>query len=350
MMEFDVEYIIKSNGLGIKEIKEIISNDSLTLRKKVWETASKIRKEVHQNFLQGYTPLYISSYCTSTCVYCPFNVRNKQMKRRRLTFEEIKKEVEAMTKLGHKNVCILAGDDPMIKLKDYAKYINYIASYSSVGSVIINIDIIPHKNFDFKKLIKLTRKNLFEFRVFQETYHKPTYEKLHGGWKADYIFRWHLQEKAAKAGVHHIGIGVLLGLYNWKFEIIEMIKHGKYLLDKGYPLHTLSIPRWQKALGVTYKPEYEVNDKDFFFFMALLKLAFPKQHIIITNREPLEIMDKSYEICTITSIEPRPYVGAYCGENMKYEQAETRNPMPFSESVKHFEELGYNFIDCFDKN
>lgn len=350
MMKLDVKNIIKENGLGIKEIKEIISNDSPTLRKKVWETASKIRREVHQNFLQGYAPLYISSYCISTCIYCPFNVKNKLMKRRRLIFEEIKKEAEAMVKIGHKNICILAGDDPMIKLEDYAEYINHLVSYPSVSSVIINIDVVPHEKFDFKRLMKLTRKNLFEFRVFQETYHKPTYEKVHGGWKADYTFRWHLQEKAAKAGVPHVGIGILLGLYDWKFEIFEMIKHGKYLLDKGYPLHTISIPRWQKALGVTYKPEYEVSDKDFFFFIALLKLAFPKQHLIITSRESIEIMDESYKVCTISDIEPKPYVGAYSGENEEYEQAEVKNKMTFSGFVEHFKKLGYKLIDCFNKN
>lgn len=349
MLRLDVKHIIENNGIDLEEIKKVVFHDNTSLRKKVWETACELRKEVHQNFLQGYTPLYISSYCISTCIYCPFNVKNKQMKRRRLTFEEIREEIDAMIKKGHKNICILAGDDPFVKLEDYAKYITHVASYSSVSSVIVNIDIVPHEKFDFERLVNLVGENLFEFRVFQETYHKPTYKRLHGGWKMDYDFRWHLQEEAAKAGVPNIGIGVLLGLYDWKFEILEMIKHGKYLLEKSYPLYTISIPRWQKALGVTYKPDYEVSDRDFFFFMALLKLAFPKQHIIITNREPLEIMNKSYGVCTITSIEPKPYVGAYSGESKKYEQAETRNPITFSESVKHFKRLGYKLIDCFDK-
>ncbi|MFH1226334.1 MAG: [FeFe] hydrogenase H-cluster radical SAM maturase HydG [Planctomycetota bacterium] len=285
-------------GLDLAEVGCLANMDYPDLLEQLFETAARIKQEIYGERLVFFAPLYISDYCVNDCAYCNFHVRNSQMARRVLTMDEIAEQTKFLINLGHKRVLLELGEDPLNNGIDYVtKAIAAIYSVRTPKGNIrrVNVNIAATTVADYKKLRKA---NIGTYQLFQETYHRPTYEKLHKvGPKADYARQLTGHLRAIEAGLDDVGLGVLFGLYDWRFEALGMVAHAQYL-DRTCQAgpHTLSVPRFCQAPTVDYKPEYPVSDADFLKLIAILRLAVPYTGMIISTRESPAIRHQAFKI------------------------------------------------------
>ncbi|MFH0888889.1 MAG: [FeFe] hydrogenase H-cluster radical SAM maturase HydG [Planctomycetota bacterium] len=286
----------KKKGLTVKEVGFLVNLKQPRLISKLFKTASLIKQEIYGERLVFFAPLYISDYCVNDCEYCNFHIRNKELSRRRLTLDEIEEQTKFLINQGHKRVLLECGEDPVHNTINYiANVIKRIYSVRTENGNIrrVNVNIAATTVENYKKL---KAANIGTYQLFQETYHKPTYEKLHHGPKADYDRQITAHERAFKAGLDDVGIGALFGLYDWRFEVLGLVVHAQYL-DNKYDVgpHTISVPRICSAPSVAYKPEYLVSDNDFLKLIAILRLAVPYTGMIISTRESAGIRKKAFK-------------------------------------------------------
>jgi len=285
-------------GLNLTEVGYLVNMDYPDLVEQLFETSTRIKREIYGERLVFFAPLYISDYCANDCEYCNFHVRNSQMARRVLTMDEIAEQTKFLINLGHKRVLLELGEDPLNNGIDYVT--KAIAAIYSVrtdkGNIRrVNVNIAATTVEDYRKL---KGANIGTYQLFQETYHRPTYNKLHKvGPKADYERQLTGHLRAIEAGLDDVGLGVLFGLYDWRFEVLAMVAHAQYLETtcKVGP-HTLSVPRFCEAPTVSYKPEYPVSDADFLKLIAILRLAVPYTGMIISTRERPDIRHQAFKI------------------------------------------------------
>ena len=281
---------LELKGLDQTDVANLINiNDQADLDK-LFDTAFKIKEEIYGSRLVIFAPLYISNFCSNNCLYCGFRVDNKDISRRVLSIEDVKEQTRAMLEQGHKRALVLMGEHDKKSSIDYLiEAIHAIYSVKdSKGSSIrrINVEIAPLTNEDFQKLNKVP---IGTYTVFQETYHRETYEKMHpSGPKADYEWRLYTMDRALRNGMHDVGIGTLFGLYDYRFEILAMISHAEHL-DKKYGVgpHTISIPRIQPASNapISNHIPYAVSDRNFKKLVAVIRCAVPYTGMILSTRE-----------------------------------------------------------------
>lgn len=292
---------LELNGLNINEVAVLLNITDKDSLNKLYDTALKIKEEIYGNRLVLFAPLYVSNYCANNCLYCGFRIDNKNIHRRLLTLDEIKEETLALLEQGHKRTLMLMGENHEACSLDY--FIKAIEAVYSVkdskGSSIrrINVEIAPltKEEFQIMKDVKIGT-----YTVFQETYHRKTYEKMHpSGWKANYEWRLWTMDKALQNGMHDVGIGVLFGLYDYKFEVLSLIQHAKHL-DKEYNIgpHTISIPRIQPAADAPASTnlKYGVNDEDFKKIVAVIRCAVPYTGMILSTREPATLRSELFKL------------------------------------------------------
>jgi 2-iminoacetate synthase len=287
-------------GINFEETAALISVTQKHLLAEIFETAKYIKTEIYGNRLVLFAPLYISNVCFNECVYCAFRVSNKELKRRALNMGEIASETKQLLKQGHKRVLLVAGESYTGKglryVFDSIKAV-YAAREGQNNIRRVNVNIAPLKTEEFKELSKC---NIGTYQLFQETYHKPTYRKLHtAGPKKDFDFRLSAMHRAFEAGLRDVGIGALFGLYDYKFEVLAMLEHIKDLEDKyGVGPHTISVPRIEPACGSAYsnRPEQEVNDEEFKKIIAVLRIAVPYTGIILSTRENAQMRAAAFEL------------------------------------------------------
>ena len=243
---------LRLKGLDINDAASLLNVDSnnAIIMKELFNTAFKIKNAIYGNRLVLFAPLYISNYCSNDCLYCGFRKSNKEMRRKILTGDEIRQEVEILEKQGHKRLLMLMGEH--FKEYSFGNFLNAIKIAYSVktkpGGEIrrINVEIPPLNIQEFKKLKEV---KIGTYTMFQETYHRETYKKMHpSGKKSDYYYRLGTMDRAQEAGIDDVGIGVLFGLYDYKFEVLALLIHAQYL-DRifGTGPHTISIPRIEPA-------------------------------------------------------------------------------------------------------
>lgn len=288
-------------GLTIEETASLINIVSDSQMELLFNTALKIKEEIYGKRIVLFAPLYISNYCSNNCLYCGFRTDNKDMVRRCLTLDEVRDEVRLMLEQGHKRILMLMGEHPAKSSFDY--FLETIdAAYSATdshGSSIrrINVEVAPLAEEEFKKLA--TRK-IGTYIVFQETYHRETYAKMHpSGRKRDFKWRLHVMDRALKNGMNDVGIGALLGLYDWRFEVLAMLTHSQHLMDTyGIGPHTISIPRIEFAKNAPCAEEipYPVSDRDFMKLVAVLRCAVPYTGIILSTRENAEMRTRLLDL------------------------------------------------------
>ncbi len=292
---------LKLQGLELFEIATLLQITDDTILEKLFKTALKIKQSIYGNRLVLFAPLYISNFCSNNCLYCGFRKDNKEIFRKTLTIEEIKAETLEILKQGQKRVLILMGEEHKNCTFDY--FLEAIKAVYSVkdekGSSIrrINIEIAPLSVEEFKKLNQVS---IGTYTVFQETYHRETYKKMHpSGKKANYDKRIETMDRALSNGLHDVGIGALFGLYDYKFEVMSLIMHAKYL-DKKFNVgpHTISIPRIYSAKNapISENIPYKVSDKDFKKLVAVLRLAVPYTGMILSTREPASLRIELFEL------------------------------------------------------
>ncbi|MBU1131479.1 [FeFe] hydrogenase H-cluster radical SAM maturase HydG [Patescibacteria group bacterium] len=325
---------LKKRGLTLKEVGYLLNTDDADHLEQMFRAAAKIKNDIYGERLVFFAPLYISSYCVNGCAYCGFHKRNPAP-RKKLTLEEVKEQVKILEDMGHKRLLVEFGEDPKNNPIDYVvEVVKAIYNTKSGRGEIrrANVNIAATSVEDYKKLKDV---GIGTYQLFQETYHRDTYEKLHNGPKADYERQLFAHDRALEAGLDDIGLGVLFGLYNYKFEVLGLVSHAQYLDEKfGVGPHTFSVPRWQPADTVTIDPPYPVSEQELLKIIAILRLAVPYTGMIISTRERPEIRAKAFEIgISQTSAASKTSPGGY-GQNQELSQFNIFDPRNLDEVLK----------------
>ena len=258
---------LEFGGLDLEETAQLMIVKDQELLQEVFIAANKVKEEIYGKRLVLFAPLYVSNLCTNECLYCAFRAANKDLTRRFLSPLEIKNETEQLINQGHKRILLLAGESyPHDDFQYILDAIKTIYNVRNVNGAIrrINVELAPLAVDDFKKLKEAA---IGTYIVFQETYHRDTYKRVHlSGKKADYDWRITAHDRAMRAQIDDVGLGALLGLYDWKFEVLALLQHANYLQHNfGVGPHTISVPRLEPALGseLASRPLAPVSDSDF---------------------------------------------------------------------------------------
>ncbi len=286
----------EKKGLNLEEVGYLLNTEKQELIKEILKISSKIKKDIYGERLVFFAPLYVSNFCINDCEYCGFHSRNNAV-RKKLTLKEVEEQVKIIEDMGHKRLLLEFGEHPNENPIEYVLDVikTIYKTKSGKGEIRrVNVNIAATSVRNYKKLKKAC---IGTYQLFQETYHKATYEKVHKGPKADYKRQLFAHNKALKAGIDDIGLGVLFGLYDYKFEVLSLVSHAQYL-DKKFNVgpHTFSVPRFKPANSVTFKPQYVVSNNDFLKIIAILRIAVPYTGMILSTREKPEIREKAFEI------------------------------------------------------
>jgi 2-iminoacetate synthase len=285
----------EKKGLNLDEVGSLVNLNNPDIRKELFDIARSIKEEIYGERLVFFAPLYVSDFCVNDCDYCNFHLRNKELKRRKLSLEEIEREVKVLLEMGHKRLLLEFGEDPANSIDYVVDVIKKIYSTGTEKGNIrrINVNIAPTSKENYRKL---KAAGIGTYQLFQETYHRPAYEKLHHGPKADYERQLSAHDRAFEGGLDDVGLGVLFGLYDWRFEVLGLIAHAQHLERKfGVGPHTISVPRFCEASTVNFKPAYAVPDEEFLKIIAILRLAVPYTGMIISTRERADIREIAYK-------------------------------------------------------
>jgi len=287
-------------GLTLDEVAVLTCIQEPEMLEELYNTANKVKDTIYGKRLVMFAPLYISNLCANECLYCAFRASNKGINRHALSQEHIAREVEVLIKQGHKRILLVAGESyPKEGLQYVLDSVKTIYSVKSEHGEIrrVNVNVAPLTVDEFKAL-KDT--GIGTYQIFQETYHRETYAKVHkGGKKKDYNWRVWALHRAMEAGIDDVGIGVLFGLYDYRFEILAMIQHINELEDKfGVGPHTISVPRMEPATNsdMASNPPYPVSDADFKKIVAILRLAVPYTGIIMSTRETARMRKETFAL------------------------------------------------------
>jgi 2-iminoacetate synthase len=288
------------HGLSMEEVARLSFVESPELLAEIFSTAKQIKEEIYGTRLVLFAPLYISNRCANECTYCAFRATNADLKRRTLTQEEIAEETRILIRQGHKRVLMVSGE--ALPPEGFQYILDSIATVyeTKIGPGEIrrvNVNLAPQTTERFRQL---KAANIGTFQLFQETYHRPTYAQVHlKGAKRDYDWRTTAFDRAMTAGIDDVGIGVLFGLYDWRFEIIAMMQHIQHLERKfGVGPHTISFPRMEPAVGseIASKPPHAVSDVDFLKMIAIMRLAVPYTGMIMSTREGADVRRATLEV------------------------------------------------------
>ena len=257
----------------------------------VYDLAEQIKKDFYGNRIVMFAPLYLSNYCINGCVYCPYHGKNKHIARKKLTQDEVRQEVTALQDMGHKRLAIEAGEDPVNNPIEYIlECIKTIYSIKHKNGAIrrVNVNIAATTVENYKKLHEA---GIGTYILFQETYNKESYEKLHPtGPKHNYAYHTEAMDRAMQAGIDDVGIGVLFGLENYLYEFVAILMHAEHLeATYGVGPHTISVPRIRRADDID--PDTFVNaidDKTMQKIVAVIRIAVPYTGMIISTRESKE--------------------------------------------------------------
>lgn len=281
----------KRDGLSYEDIAVLLQAEDEEDLKEIYKLAGEIKDSIYGKRVVMFAPLYVSDYCVNNCVYCGYQ-RCNEFGRRKLTMEEVREEVKILEKMGHKRLALELGEDPVNAPIDYVvECLDTIYKTQNENGEIrrVNVNIAATTVENYKKL---NEAKIGTYILFQETYHKPTYEKMHPkSIKGDYNYHLTAFDRAMEAGVDDVGAGVLFGLADPKFEIIGLMMHNKHLEEKfGVGFHTISMPRLKPAKGMTLEQfPHLVNDDMFKKLVAIVRIAVPFTGIIMSTRETAEM-------------------------------------------------------------
>jgi len=287
-------------GLAMEEVAALTAVSEPELLQRLFVTARQVKEEIYGPRLVLFAPLYISNRCGNDCAYCAFRASNRAVTRRTLTTAEIAAETRALIDQGHKRLLLVAGEAPAESTLDYIlSAINTVYRTNTAYGEIrrLNVNIAPLTVAEFRAL---KQAKIGTYQLFQETYHHGTYRRVHlAGRKADYDWRITAMDRAMEAGIDDVGIGVLFGLYDWRFEVLALLQHIQHLERHfGVGPHTISVPRIEPAAGseLSRRPPHPVSDQDFRKLVAILRLAVPYTGMIMSTREAPEIRRATFAL------------------------------------------------------
>ena len=275
-------------GLSHREAMVLLDCDLDEENNKIYDLAMEIKQKFYGNRIVMFAPLYLSNYCVNGCVYCPYHHKNKHIRRKKLSQDEIKQEVIALQDMGHKRLAIETGEDPINNPIEYVlDSIKTIYSIKHKNGAIrrVNVNIAATTVENYTKLKNAV---IGTYILFQETYHKENYEKLHPtGPKHDYAYHTEAMDRAMEGGIDDVGCGVLFGLNMYRYDFTGLLMHAEHLeAYKGVGPHTISVPRIRSADDIDPNQFSDgINDDTFAKIVAVLRVAVPYTGLIISTRE-----------------------------------------------------------------
>ncbi|HOP13278.1 [FeFe] hydrogenase H-cluster radical SAM maturase HydG [Lentimicrobium sp.] len=283
------EVIAKSldkKRLTLRETAVLINANDPELIEEIKEGARELKKRVYGNRIVLFAPLYVGNKCTNNCKYCGFRASNKEAIRKTLSDQELVQEVEALEDNGQKRLILVYGEHPEYSADYIAHTVRTVYGVKKGPGEIrrVNINAAPLEIEDFRKVKEA---GIGTYQIFQETYHPEAYKNYHlGGKKRNFEYRLTALDRAQEAGIDDVGIGALFGLYDWRYEVLGLVRHTNHL-EACYHVgpHTISFPRIQNASKLDLGTDYTVNDEDFARLVAILRLAVPYTGMILTARE-----------------------------------------------------------------
>lgn len=335
-------------GLDANDVAALTTISDPDLLSGLFDTAKQVKESIYGRRLVVFAPLYISNLCKNECLYCAFRAKNADIKRRTLSQDEIAEEVITLEKQGHKRVLLVAGESyPKQGFQYVLDAIKTVYDTKiDTGEIRrVNVNVAPLTLDEFKQL-KAT--DIGTYQIFQETYNRQTYKNVHvSGQKADYDWRITAIDRAMEAGIDDVGIGVLFGLCDWRFETLALMQHIAYLENKfGVGPHTISVPRLEPATGsdMATHPPKPVSDIDFRKLVAILRLAVPYTGIIMSTRETPKMRTETFALgVSQISAGSRTNPGGYAeGEDVAEEaQFSLGDHRPLDEVIADVAKLGY---------
>lgn len=335
-------------GLSHREASVLLACENEEKIKEIYDLAEQIKKDFYGNRIVMFAPLYLSNYCVNGCVYCPYHLKNKHIARKKLTQEDVKREVIALQDMGHKRLAIEAGEDPVNNPIEYIlECIKTIYSIKHKNGAIrrVNVNIAATTVENYKKLHEA---GIGTYILFQETYHKESYEKLHPtGPKHDYCYHTEAMDRAMEGGIDDVGLGVLFGLELYKYEFAGLLMHAEHLeAVHGVGPHTISVPRIKHADDIDPSAfDNGIDDEIFAKLCACIRVAVPYTGMIISTRESKAVREKVIRLgVSQISGASRTSVGGYCepeAEDDNSEQFDVSDKRTLDEVVRWLMEIGY---------
>ena len=334
-------------GLTHREAAVLLECDQADLNEQMFHLAKQIKQKLYGNRIVMFAPLYLSNYCVNGCTYCPYHYKNKTICRKKLTQEEIRREVIALQDMGHKRLALEAGEDPVNNPLEYIlESIETIYSIKhkngAIRRVNVNIAATTVENYT-----KLKNAGIGTYILFQETYNKESYEQLHPtGPKHDYAYHTEAMDRAMEGGIDDVGLGVLFGLEGYMYELVGILMHAEHLeAAQGVGPHTISVPRICPADDIdTADFSNAVPDEIFEKIVAVIRIAVPYTGMIVSTRESQRTREKVLKL-GISQISggSRTSVGGYTepvrdDSSAQFDVSDTRS---LDEVVNWLMKLGY---------
>jgi 2-iminoacetate synthase len=326
--------------LSMEETAVLINSSGTGLVDEIKNGARELKEKVYGNRIVLFAPLYVGNRCINNCQYCGFSVSNADAIRKTLNDEEIIKEVEALQDNGQKRLILVYGEHPDYSPEYIAHTVRIVYGVKKGRGEIrrVNINAAP---LDIEGFRKVGESGIGTYQIFQETYHPDAYKWYHlGGKKKDYEWRLTALDRAQEAGIDDVGIGALFGLYDWRYEVLGLVRHTNHL-EACYNVgpHTISFPRYKDALSLNIDGKYQTGDEDFKKLVAILRLAVPYTGLILTARESPDIRKEvmQYGVSQIdggTKLE----LGSYSAskneyQNLNREQFKINDPRSLAEVI-----------------
>ena len=350
----DLEYIDKiiekakqRKGLSHREASVLLACENEEKNNEIYDLAEQIKKDFYGNRIVMFAPLYLSNYCVNGCLYCPYHLKNKHIARKKLTQEEVAREVIALQDMGHKRLAIEAGEDPVNNPIEYIlECINTIYSIKHKNGAIrrVNVNIAATTVENYRKLKDA---GIGTYILFQETYHKENYEYLHPtGPKHNYAYHTEAMDRAMEGGIDDVGIGVLFGLDKYRYEFAGLLMHAEHLeAVHGVGPHTISVPRVKRADDIDPNEfDNSLSDEMFCKIAACIRIAVPYTGMIVSTRETPEVREKIIRLgVSQISGGSRTSVGGYCEEERPHdtEQFDVSDNRTLDEVVNWLMTAGY---------
>ena len=334
-------------GLSHREAAVLLLCDLPEMNERLYKLAEEIKLAFYGNRIVMFAPLYLSNYCVNGCVYCPYHYQNKHICRKKLTQEEVRQEVIALQDMGHKRLAIEAGEDPVNNPIEYIlECIDTIYSIKHKNGAIrrVNVNIAATTVENYRKLKEA---GIGTYILFQETYHKESYEKLHPtGPKHNYAYHTEAMDRAMEGGIDDVGLGVLFGLELYKYEFVGLMMHAEHLeAVHGVGPHTISVPRIKKADDIDPDVfDNSISDEMFEKIIACIRIAVPYTGMIISTRESEDVRGKVLNMgISQISGASRTSVGGYTEEERPHdsEQFDVSDQRTLDEVVRWLMEKGH---------
>lgn len=343
-----IEKAKERKGLSHREAAVLLDCELEDRNKEIYALAEQIKKDFYGNRIVMFAPLYLSNYCVNGCVYCPYHRQNKNIPRKKLTQEEVAREVIALQDMGHKRLAIESGEDPVNNPIEYIlECINTIYSIKHKNGAIrrVNVNIAATTVENYRKLKDA---GIGTYILFQETYHKESYEKLHPtGPKHNYAYHTEAMDRAMQGGIDDVGLGVLFGLELFRYEFAALLMHAEHLeAAYGVGPHTISVPRIRRADDIDPSQfSNGISDDIFAKICACIRIAVPYTGMIISTRESKECRERVLHLgVSQISGGSRTSVGGYYEpepEDESSEQFDVSDRRTLDEVVRWLMELGY---------